>query len=55
LNPTVPVQAREAEDGNQAPLATVRDSLGARGTHGTITAVLTRAGKVIFETTVRLR
>lgn len=37
------------------PLATVRDSLGARGTHGTIAAVLTRAGKVIFETTVRLR
>ena len=40
---------------SKRPLATVRDSLGVRGTHGTITAVLTRAGKVIFQTTVRLR
>jgi len=37
------------------PLATVRDSLGVRGMHGTITAVLTRAGTVIYQTTVRLR
>lgn len=40
---------------SKQPLATVRDSLAVGRTRGTITAVLTRAGKVIFEATVRLR
>ena len=37
------------------PTTTIRDSMGARGRHGTITAVLSRARRVISQTSVRLR
>jgi hypothetical protein len=40
---------------SKKPVATVRDSLGVRGRRGTVTVVLTRAGKVIFQSTVRLK
>jgi len=40
---------------SKKPAATVQDSLRVRGVRGVVTAVLTRAGRVIFQQTVTLR
>jgi hypothetical protein len=40
---------------SRKPASSVRDSLAVRGVHGTITVVLARAGKVIFQNAVRLK